>query len=115
MGCCWPTPVESYQPEQEGTMPAPVARAPSEISLGDIFDLHKTAYHDVSSKVEAPPVTRAPSEISLGDIFDRYKTAHPERFRTFDDPAPPCQAIPPDPPSPPIIPLQRKNHITHIT
>ena len=102
MGCCWPTPIESYQPEQEGTMPAPVTRSPSEISLGDNFDLHKTAYHDVSSKVEAPPpVTRALSEISLGDIFDRYKTAHPERFRTFDDPAPP------------IIPLQRKNHITH--
>lgn len=81
MGCCWPTPTESYQPEQEGTMPA--------------------------------PVTRAPSEISLGDIFDRYKTAHPERFRTFDDPVPPPKHA--DPPSPPIIPLQRKNHITHIT
>jgi hypothetical protein len=108
MGCCWPTPIESYQPEQEGTMPAPVTRAPSEISLGDIFDLHKTAYHDVSSKVEAPPsVTRASSEISLGDIFDRYKTAHPERFRTFDTPP-----DPPIPPSPPLIPLQRKNHIT---
>jgi hypothetical protein len=109
MGCCWPTPTVSYQPEQEGTMPAPVTRAPSEMSPGDIFDRRKTAYHDVSSKVEAPPsVTRAPSEISLGDIFDRYKTAHPERFRTFDTPP-----DPPIPPSPPLIPLQRKNHITH--
>lgn len=111
MGCCWPTPTESYQPEQEGTMPSPVTRAPSDISLGDNFDLHKTAYHDVS-KVEAPsPVTRAPSEISLGDIFDRYKTAHPERFRTFDDPAPPSKHVEPPPDDPPGPPLKRKNHI----
>ena len=107
MGCCWPTPTESYQPEQEGTMPAPVTRASSEISIGDIFDHRKTAYRDSPppSKVdEPPPVTRAPSEISLGDIFDRYKTAHPERFRTFDD------AKEGEPPPGP--PLKRKNHIT---
>lgn len=100
MGCCWPMPIVSYQPEQEGTMPEPVTRGTSEISLDDIFE-------DVQppSKVEVPPpVTRETSNISLGDIFDRYKTAHPERFRAFDTP-----------PSPPIIPLQRKNHITHIT
>jgi hypothetical protein len=97
MGCCWPTPIVSYQPEQEGTMPEPVTRGTSEISLDDIF------VHVVSpSKVEAPPpVTRESSDISLGDIFDRYKTAHPERFRTFE-----AKDEPPPGPA-----LKRKNHI----